>query len=147
MGEDFESFDNLDDLDWSDVEEELKQNKQQILDAAGGDEPQEVDLSALASTADISESPETDGAMDINFLLDVQLQISVEVGRCKMLIMDLLKLDAGHVVELQSLLGQPLDIRVNEKLVARGEIVVINDKFGVRITEIISPDDRFAALQ
>ncbi len=149
MADDFESFDNLDDLDWSDVEEELKQNKQQILDAAASpDEPQDVDLSALAATADTSESSnDGDAAMDINFLLDVQLQISVEVGRTKILIMDLLKLDMGHVVELNSLLGQPLDIRVNEKLVARGEIVVINDKFGVRITEIISPDDRFAALQ
>ena len=59
---------------------------------------------------------------------------------------DLLELDQGSIVELQSAIGEPLDIRVNEKLVARGEIVVINDKFAVRITDIISPDDRFAAL-
>jgi flagellar motor switch protein FliN/FliY len=55
-------------------------------------------------------------------------------------------LDQGSIVELQSAIGEPLDIRVNEKLVARGEIVVINDKFAVRITDIISPDDRFAAI-
>ena len=84
--------------------------------------------------------------MDIDFLLDVQLNIQVEVGRSQIRIEDLLELDQGSIVELQSAIGEPLDIRVNEKLVARGEIVVINDKFAVRITDIISPDDRFAAL-
>ena len=84
--------------------------------------------------------------LDIDFLLDVQLNIQVEVGRSQIRIEDLLELDQGSIVELQSAIGEPLDIRVNEKLVARGEIVVINDKFAVRITDIISPDDRFAAL-
>ena len=68
------------------------------------------------------------------------------MGRSQIRIEDLLELDQGSIVELQSAIGEPLDIRVNEKLVARGEIVVINDKFAVRITDIISPDDRFAAL-
>ena len=76
----------------------------------------------------------------------MQLNIQVEVGRSQIRIEDLLELDQGSIVELQSAIGEPLDIRVNEKLVARGEIVVINDKFAVRITDIISPDDRFAAL-
>jgi flagellar motor switch protein FliN/FliY len=84
--------------------------------------------------------------LDIDFLLDVQLNIQVEVGRSQIRIEDLLELDQGSIVELQSAIGEPLDIRVNEKLVARGEIVVINDKFAVRITDIISPDDRFAAI-
>ena len=84
--------------------------------------------------------------LDIDFLLDVQLNIQVEVGRSQIRIEDLLELVQGSIVELQSAIGEPLDIRVNEKLVARGEIVVINDKFAVRITDIISPDDRFAAL-
>lgn len=150
VDEDFESFDNLDDLDWSDVEEELKQNREQII-ATARDEPQEVDLSSLASPVKESEISRTevsdlDTNLDIDFLLDVQLKISVEVGRTKVLIADLLQLERGAVVELDSLLGQPLDIRVNEKLVARGEVLVINDKFGVRITKIVSPDDRFAAL-
>ena len=76
----------------------------------------------------------------------MQLNIQVEVGRSQIRIEDLLELDQGSIVELQSAIGEPLDIRVNEKLVARGEIVVINDKFAVRISDIISPDDRFAAL-
>jgi len=63
-----------------------------------------------------------------------------------MLIEDLLRLEENSIVELDSMVGQPLNIRANEKLVARGEIVVINEKFAVRITDIISPDDRFAAL-
>ena len=63
-----------------------------------------------------------------------------------MLIEDLLRLEESSIVELDSMVGQPLNIRANEKLVARGEIVVINEKFAVRITDIISPDDRFAAL-
>ena len=63
-----------------------------------------------------------------------------------MVIEDLLKLEENSVVDLDSMVGQPLNIRANEKLVARGEIVVINEKFAVRITDIISPDDRFAAL-
>ena len=86
------------------------------------------------------------GDLDINFLLDVNLTIKVEVGRTEMLIEDLLKLEENSVVDLDSMVGQPLNIRANEKLVARGEIVVINEKFAVRITDIISPDDRFAAL-
>ena len=86
------------------------------------------------------------GDMDINFLLDVNLSIMVEVGRTHMLIEDLLVLEENSIVELDSMVGQPLNIRANEKLVARGEIVVINEKFAVRITDIISPDDRFAAL-
>jgi len=148
--EDFESFDNLDDLDWSDVEEELKQNTDQIIAAANG-EPQEVDLTAMTSSSEdmendsSSDRPELN--LDINFLLDVQLKISVEVGRAKIYISDLLAFSKGEIVELESMLGQALDIRVNERLVARGEIVVINEKFGVRITQIVSPDDRFAVLQ
>jgi len=146
--EDFESFDNLDDLDWSDVEEELKQNKEQIL-AAASDEPQDVDLTVGSDVEEVASPPSgsSEVNLDINFLLDVQLKISVEVGRAKILIADLLSLDSGHIVELESLLGQALDIRVNEKLVARGEIVIINEKYGIRITQIVSPDDRFAVLQ
>lgn len=145
--DDFESFDNLDDLDWSDVEEELKQNREQILNAAS--ETQDVDLSEMASGAEPEDAMEedTEGNLDINFLLDVRLQISVEVGRSRIYISDLLSYKEGEVVELESMLGQPLDIRVNEKLVARGEIVVINDKFGIRLTQIVSPDDRIAVLQ
>ena len=93
-----------------------------------------------------SKTPQSSGDIDINFLFDVQLSIVVEVGRVQMLISDLLELDEESIIELDSLVGQPLDIRANDLLVARGEVIVVNEKFAVRITDIISPDNRFAAL-
>ena len=152
MAEEEESFENLDDLDWSDVEDELKANKDEILSQAaageGGDDPEVSgnDGGSSGSAASVGQASLKPGDMDINFLLDVNLSIMVEVGRTHMLIEDLLRLEESSIVELDSMVGQPLNIRANEKLVARGEIVVINEKFAVRITDIISPDDRFAAL-
>ena len=83
---------------------------------------------------------------DLDFLLDIPLEISVELGRTNMIINDLLQLGQGSVVELDKLAGEPLEIFVNHKLVARGEAVVVNDKFGVRITDIISPTERVKQL-
>ena len=84
--------------------------------------------------------------IDIDFLFDVQLSIVVEVGRVQMLIGDLLELNEESIIELDSVVGQPLDIRANDLLVARGEVIIVNEKFAVRITDIISPDNRFEAL-
>jgi flagellar motor switch protein FliN/FliY len=83
---------------------------------------------------------------DLDFLLDIPLEISVEIGRTTMLINDLLQLGQGSVVELNKLAGDPLEILVNRKLIARGEAVVVNDKFGIRITDIISPTERVKQL-
>ncbi len=83
---------------------------------------------------------------DLDFLLDIPLEISVELGRTKILINDLLQLGQGSVVELTKLAGEPLEILINQKLVARGEAVVVNEKFGVRITDIISPMERVKQL-
>ncbi len=83
---------------------------------------------------------------DLDFLLDIPLEISVELGRTKILINDLLQLGQGSVVELSKLAGEPLEILINNKLVARGEAVVVNEKFGVRITDIISPMERVKQL-
>ena len=153
MAEEEESFENLDDLDWSDVESELKANKDQILsevksDGAGDQqEGKEVDVSGEAGVeTGTAKAPVATGDIDINFLFDVQLSIIVEVGRVQMLISDLLELDEESIIELDSMVGQPLDIRANDLLVARGEVIVVNEKFAVRITDIISPDNRFAAL-
>ena len=146
-----EAFENLDNLDWSDVEDELKANKDEILSQAAVEDGDEGGSSSGGADSSGVPSPTggnsfKDGDRDINFLLDVNLSIMVEVGRTHMLIEDLLRLEESSIVELDSMVGQPLNIRANEKLVARGEIVVINEKFAVRITDIISPDDRFAAL-
>jgi len=83
---------------------------------------------------------------DLEFLLDIPLEISVELGRTKMLINDLLQLGQGSVIELTKLAGEPLEILINQKLIARGEAVVVNEKFGVRITDIISPIERVKQL-
>jgi len=83
---------------------------------------------------------------NMNFILDIPLEISVELGRAKILISELLQLGQGSVVELTKLAGEPLEILINQKLVARGEVVVVNEKFGVRLTDIISPTERVKQL-
>jgi flagellar motor switch protein FliN/FliY len=86
------------------------------------------------------------GGHTLDFILDVTLQVTVEVGRARMTIQDLLQLGQGSVVELEKLAGEPLDIFINGKQVARGEAVIVNEKFGVRLTDIISPEDRIEGL-
>ena len=143
-----EVFENLDSLDWSDVESELKANRDQILSevkAESSDKKEKKEGEDIEGEGD-SNDPLSKGDIDINFLFDVQLSIIVEVGRTQMLISDLLELEEQSIIELDSMVGQPLDIRANDLLVARGEVIVVNEKFAVRITDIISPDNRFEAL-
>lgn len=78
----------------------------------------------------------------LDFILDIPLQLTVELGRTKLLVKDVLELNQGSVVELTKLAGEPLDVFVNSKLVARGEAVVINEKFGIRLVDIVSPNER-----
>ncbi|MBF0316581.1 MAG: flagellar motor switch protein FliN [Nitrospirae bacterium] len=88
-----------------------------------------------------------EGLRDIKFLLDIPLTITVEIGRTKMLINDLLQLGQGSVVELDKLAGEPLEMLINNKVIARGEVVVVNEKFGIRLTDIVSPTDRLKQLK
>jgi flagellar motor switch protein FliN/FliY len=83
----------------------------------------------------------------LDLLLDVPLDLSVELGRARMSIQDLLNLSPGSVIELDKIAGEALDILINGRLVARGEAVVVNDKFGIRITDIVSPSERIARLR
>ncbi len=83
---------------------------------------------------------------NLSFILDIPLEVSVELGRSRILISELLQLGQGSVIELSKLAGEPLEILVNQKLVARGEVVVVNEKFGVRLTDIISPAERVKQL-
>jgi flagellar motor switch protein FliN/FliY len=83
---------------------------------------------------------------NIDFILDIPLEVTVELGRTSMLINDLLQLGQGSVIELNKLAGEPLEILVNRKLIARGEVVVVNEKFGVRLTDIVSPIERVKSL-
>ena len=83
---------------------------------------------------------------NLNFVLDIPLEISVELGRSRMMISELLQLGQGSVIELNKLAGEPLEIFVNHKLIARGEVVVVNEKFGIKMTDIISPTERVKQL-
>ena len=82
----------------------------------------------------------------LDFLYDVPLQISVEVGRSKILLKDLLQMGEGYIIELDKLAGDPLDLYVNSRLIAKGEAVMVGDKFGIRLTDVISPCDRVEQL-
>ncbi|OUR98967.1 flagellar motor switch protein FliN [Halobacteriovorax marinus] len=84
---------------------------------------------------------------NLDFILDIPLKITVELGRTEVMIKDLLQLGQGSVLELDKLAGEPLEILVNGKLVAKGEVVVVNEKFGIRLTDIISPIERIETLK
>lgn len=84
---------------------------------------------------------------NLNLILDIPLRVAVELGRTKMIVSDLLNLGQGSVIELGKLAGEPLEVLVNDKLVARGEAVVVNEKFGVRLTDIISQKERVEQLK
>jgi flagellar motor switch protein FliN len=91
----------------------------------------------------VTEEPkEVPQVKNLDFILDIPLQLTVELGRTKLLVKDVLQLNQGSVVELTKLAGEPLDVFVNSKLVARGEAVVVNDKFGIRLLDIVSPNER-----
>ena len=85
-------------------------------------------------------------AANLDFILDIPLEISVELGRSRMLISELLQLGQGSVIELNKLAGEPLEIFANQKLIARGEVVVVNEKFGIKMTDILSPVERVKQL-
>ncbi len=88
----------------------------------------------------------TDTQNDIDFILDIPVQLTVELGRTKIPIKNLLQLAQGSVVELDGMAGEPMDVLVNGCLIAQGEVVVVNDKFGIRLTDIITPAERIRKL-
>ncbi len=124
-------------------QEEEKQDDQDVDDTASFnvDDDESGD-----SENDEEDLEEIQTQQDLDFILDIPLELSVELGRCKMLVNDLLQLGQGSVVELNKLAGEPLEIYINSKLVARGEVVVVNEKFGVRLTDIITPMERIKSL-
>ncbi len=85
-------------------------------------------------------------ARELDFILDIPLELSAELGKTKMLVNDLLQLGQGSIIELNKLAGEPLEVYINRKLIARGEVVVVNEKFGIRLTDVITPVDRVKSL-
>lgn len=107
----------------------------------------EEDDSSAVGVDTLPQNTLKDGSTrDLEFLYDVPLQISVEVGRCKILLKDLLTMTEGYVIELDKLAGEPLDLYVNSRLIARGEAVLVGDKFGIRLTDVVSKTDRVEKL-
>jgi flagellar motor switch protein FliN/FliY len=104
-----------------------------------------VAAEAAGGGASVTELRKTDRNLDL--ILDIPLKVTVELGRTRMLVSELLNLGQGSVIELSKLAGEPMEVLVNDKLVARGEAVVVNEKFGVRLTDIISPSERVEQLK
>jgi flagellar motor switch protein FliN/FliY len=94
----------------------------------------------------LAGAPATTTRNDIDMILDIPVQLTVELGRTKIAIKNLLQLAQGSVVELDGMAGEPMDVLVNGCLIAQGEVVVVNDKFGIRLTDIITPSDRIRKL-
>lgn len=99
-----------------------------------------------ASFPPVEEKGAAAGNKSIDFLLDIPLQVAVQIGTTRMLIRELLQLGQGSVIELDKLAGEPMEVLVNNKLVARGEVVVVNEKFGIRLTDVVSPNQRLQQL-
>src|SRR5437868_1224329 len=96
---------------------------------------------------DFSKQPsKTETHNDIDFILDIPVQLTVELGRTKIAIKNLLQLAQGSVVELDGLAGEPMDVLVNGCLIGQGEVVVVNDMFGIRMTDIMTPSERIRKL-
>jgi flagellar motor switch protein FliN len=117
---------------------------------------------AMAEQADVEEgmtntvsfdelksevSKQAPGSPDLDVILDIPVSISMEVGRTSITIRNLLQLNQGSVIELDRLAGEPLDVLVNGTLIAHGEVVVVNEKFGIRMTDVISPAERIKKLR
>src|SRR5437867_3209747 len=97
---------------------------------------------APASLANFTPTGLTSAGNDINMILDIPVQLTVELGRARIPIKNILQLAQGSVVELDALAGEPMDVLVNGYLIAQGEVVVINEKFGIRLTDIVTPSER-----
>ncbi|MDR2324855.1 MAG: flagellar motor switch protein FliN [Acidovorax sp.] len=120
--------------DWAEaMDEQKKVDDQAVLDAEQGGP-----LSGDPGYARGTEVP----VNDINMVLDIPVQLSVELGRTKVPIKYILQLAQGSVVELDALAGEPMDVLVNGYLIAQGEVVVVNDKFGIRLTDVVTPSER-----
>ena len=130
--------------------EEENQEDEPVKEEGAGEGAGETAVEEKEEVVD-EEGSETAGEesgepASLDLILDIPLAVTVELGRSKMLINDLLQLGQGSVIELTKLVGDPLEVLVNDKLVARGEVVVVNEKFGVRLTDIVTPMERVKSL-
>ena len=128
--------------------EDTNQEEDPVEDEGAGEGAGETAVEEQEGDTNQEESGKANEVKEANLdlILDIPLSVTVELGRSKMLINDLLQLGQGSVIELTKLVGDPLEVMVNDKLVARGEVVVVNEKFGVRLTDIVTPMERVKSL-
>ncbi|MEQ1795932.1 MAG: flagellar motor switch protein FliN [Nitrospira sp.] len=107
---------------------------------------QESVIATPASFPPVSNTAVAEQPKNIDFILDIPMKVSIYVGSTKMAIRDLLQLAQGSVIELDKLAGEPMEVMVNNKLVAKGEVVVVNEKFGIRLTDVVSAAERVKQL-
>ncbi|MHB8770889.1 MAG: flagellar motor switch protein FliN [Syntrophales bacterium] len=124
-------------LGWDDVAQELRESQKGAPQVAVSE----------VSLPELQKRDSGKGALALDFILDIPLTLNVELGRSQLLINELLQLGQGSVIELTKLAGEPMDVFVNQRLIARGEVVVVNEKFGVRLTDIVSPSERVEKLR
>lgn len=137
--------DNID-MDTFDAEKEMMEALAQ--EAAAKEQNAAAKKQEVAASSS-SQAPQlmTSHDQNLNRILDIPLVLSAQLGNTRILIKDLLQLGPGSIVELDKLAGEPLEVLVNERLVARGEVVMVNEKFGIRLTDVISPTDRVNKLR
>ncbi|MCZ6556466.1 MAG: FliM/FliN family flagellar motor switch protein [SAR324 cluster bacterium] len=150
MAEDmkFDSFENLDDLDWSELEKDLQEERKSPDSGDAEAAPQAQAASSPAAPASAGQiGTGSTTQLELGYLMDVNLQITVEIGKTLSFISGVLGWDRGSIIVLDKLVGEPLSLLINNKRVARGEVVVVNENFALKIIEILDPKDRINYLQ
>lgn len=130
----------------SDMEHDSGSNKSSLGDIWGDAMSEQLSSENSAEVLSQAEDVMLNLSEDLNLVLDIPVKMTVELGRTKMTIKELLRLSPGSIVSLDGLAGEPLDILINGYLIAQGEVVVVSDKFGIRITDIITPSERMHRL-
>lgn len=136
-------------LEEQEPSEEKQGNGEEDSWAAALDEQSDSEKANPAPITQLDDDakPPSNNGLDLGLVLDIPVTISMEIGRSKINIRNLLQLSQGSVVELDRLAGEPMDVLVNNTLIAHGEVVVVNDKFGIRLTDVISAEERIQKLR
>ena len=141
----------IDDADWAAAMAEQSATEAAAAPSAAATSPSSANSASAAPAANIFPSFDSEesasGLMnELDMILDIPVQITVELGRTKISIKNLLQLAHGSVVELDAMAGEPMDVLVNGTLIAQGEVVVVNDRFGIRLTDIVSSTERMRKI-
>lgn len=135
--EEVKEIKNDEGISWNDVQDEMKASAKPV-------EKKEV---SSVIFDEIKQGKVKEASLDMDFLMDIPLTVTVELGRGRMLISELLRLGQSSVIELTKFAGEPMDVFVNNRLIAKGEVVVIDERFGVRLTDIVSHAERLDKLK